>query len=211
MATASLLEALAVTAELTGTQLSTGAISVMVGDLSAYPEPQVMGALTRCRRELRGRLTVAEILARLDDGRPGAEEAWAMIPTIESQTIVWTDEMCEAHGIAQPLIERGDLVAGRMAFVESYRGLVIQARAEHKPVKWWASLGHDKAGRDGPIRKAYEAKRLTESQVRIFLPPPEAEQIIDGLPAPQQKRIEGPRNAEHISALLNFMKEASKS
>ena len=79
-----LLQALAVTAELTGTELSEPAARVMANDLAAYPVQQVLGALTRCRRELKGRLTVAAILERLDDGRPGPNEAWAMIPQDEA-------------------------------------------------------------------------------------------------------------------------------
>ena len=75
-----LAEALAVTAELTGTELSVAAAKVMATDLAAYPRQQVLGALARCRRELKTRLTMAAVIERLDDGRPGAEEAWAMIP-----------------------------------------------------------------------------------------------------------------------------------
>ena len=76
-------EAIAVTAELTGTVLSKVAAQVMAEDLARYPEAQVMGALTRCRRELKGRLTIADVISRLDDGRPGVEEAWAMLPKDE--------------------------------------------------------------------------------------------------------------------------------
>ena len=72
MPSKALLQAIAVTAELTGTQLSEGAARVLAADVAPYPEKQVMGALVRCRKELRGRLTVADIIARLDDGRPGA-------------------------------------------------------------------------------------------------------------------------------------------
>ena len=91
-----LLEALAVTAELTGTELSEAAARAMVADLQAYPAQQVLVALTRCRRELKGRLTIAAVLERLDDGRPGPNEAWAMIPQDEAGSVVWTQEMAEA-------------------------------------------------------------------------------------------------------------------
>src|SRR3972149_3860069 len=46
-----LLEALAVTAELTGTELSEAAAKVMHNDLTAYPLGQVLSSLHRCRRE----------------------------------------------------------------------------------------------------------------------------------------------------------------
>ena len=54
-----LIDALAVTAELTGTDLTKAAVKVMARDLRVYPLGQVLGALTRCRRELKGRLTIA--------------------------------------------------------------------------------------------------------------------------------------------------------
>jgi hypothetical protein len=70
-ASSRLSEAVAVTLELTGTTLSEVAARMMADDLARYPEQQVMGALTRCRRELKGRLTIADVISRLDDGRPG--------------------------------------------------------------------------------------------------------------------------------------------
>ena len=54
-----ILQAIMVTAELTGAELSPAAQAVMVDDLMAYPLPAVLSALTRCRRELTGRLTLA--------------------------------------------------------------------------------------------------------------------------------------------------------
>ena len=51
------LKAIAATAELTGTELSEAALLVFEADLSDYSDEQVLAALTRCRRELRGRLS----------------------------------------------------------------------------------------------------------------------------------------------------------
>ena len=56
---------IAAVAEITGTELSPQAIAMMAGDLAEHPSADVMEALTRCRRELKGRLTLAEILERL--------------------------------------------------------------------------------------------------------------------------------------------------
>src|SRR6185436_1156205 len=114
-----MLEAIAVTCELTSTSLSEAAIRVMVDTLSQYPEPQVLGALKKCCKELRGKLTLADILTRLDDGRPGVEEAWAMLSRVlgnEQASLVWTEEMREAYGVVAPLAD--DPIAARMAFKE---------------------------------------------------------------------------------------------
>lgn len=166
-----LLEAIAVCAELTGTQLSEAAARVMADDLSRYPHAQVVGALGACRRELRGRLTISDIIARLDDGRPGVEEAWATVaPALgnESVTIVWTDEMAAAYGVACNL--DGDKVAARMAFREHYEAECKAARAKGVPVKWSACLGHDPAGREGPLLAAAKKGLLTQQHVAGLLP-----------------------------------------
>jgi hypothetical protein len=169
MPSAALLEAVAVTAELCGRTFSEPAARVFVSDLSAYPERQVIAALTRCRKECRGLLTIADVVSRLDDGRPGVEEAWAMLPKSESDTAVWTDEMRQAFGIAGPLLEQ-DPIAARMAFKESYLALVAKARDAGRPVEWTATLGHDAGARDGALLLAVEHGRLTLERAREYAP-----------------------------------------
>lgn len=165
-----LLEALAVTAELTGTQLSEGAARVMADDLSHYPVSQVLGAFSRCRRELKGRLTVAAIVERLDDGRPGPEEAWAMIPQGEAESVVWTTEMAQAFGVANPLLQLNDPVAARMAFKETYLAAVTLARSERQPVHWTVSLGHDATMRAAAVEEAVRKGRITSEHATRLLP-----------------------------------------
>lgn len=185
------LKALAVTAELTNTTLSQEAARVMADDLGRYPERQVLGALQRCRRELKGRLTVADVITRLNDGRPGPEEAWSMIPRDEGATIVWTAEMTAAWGIALPLLEEGEDIPARMAFLETYRTRVADARDAGIPVRWIVSLGHDKNGREAPITEAVQLGRISQERAEALLP---------GLPVPALaaiaqhavKRIEAP-------------------
>lgn len=170
----SILQAIAIAAELTGTELSRAAAQVMGKDLAMYPEAQVLGSLTRCRRECKGRLTLADVISRLDDGRPGPEEAWAKLPRDESVTSIWTGEAREAYGVAAPLIAEGDMIAARMAFLESYRGIVARARDAGVPTKWHVSLGHDKSGREGVIRDAVERRLISADMARNLLPDKEA-------------------------------------
>jgi hypothetical protein len=94
-----------------------------------------------------------------------------MAPRDEYQTVVWTDEMAEAWGAARPLLA-SDEIAARMTFREVYTKLVIAARREHRPPRWWPSLGHDVLGRDGPLREAVAKKRLTAAHVQKLLPAP---------------------------------------
>ncbi|MDH4172195.1 MAG: hypothetical protein OEW90_01020 [Betaproteobacteria bacterium] len=170
MATKTLLQALAVTCELTNTQISTAAAQVMASDLSKYPEDQVLAALVRCRRELKGRLTIADVLQRLQDGRPGPEEAWSIIPHTEAMSAFWTDEMRAAYFVARPLIESGDMVQARMAFLETYRSTVQFARDAHRPVAWQFTPGTDKAGRELVVIDALEKGRITHDVAQMLLP-----------------------------------------
>lgn len=164
------LKALAVTAELTNTSLSTEAARVMADDLARYPEMQVLGALQKCRRELRGKLTVADVVTRLDDGRPGPEEAWAGLPFEEAQTVVWTEEMTQAWGVALPLLEEGERVPARMAFLESYRKAVQEARDHGRAVKWSVSLGTNPSGRECPVLEAVRLGRISAQHAEKLLP-----------------------------------------
>jgi hypothetical protein len=176
-----LIQAVAVTAELCGRTFSEAAARVFVQDLSRYPESQVIAALGRCRREVKGVLTVSDVVSRLEDGRPGIEEAWGMIPLAESQTVVWTDEMAEAFGAALPLIERKDNVGARMAFKEAYTKAVMRARDQGKPANWSASIGFDPAARAAVLQAAVNEGKLPLEWARQHCPQ---------LTAPIQPRIE---------------------
>lgn len=179
------LQALAVTAEITGTQLSEGAARVFAGDLSRYPVDQVLGALTRCRREVKGRLTVADVIGRLDDGRPTPDEAWAMIPHDEASTAVITEEMAQAWGIAS---EAEDRVSARMAFLSAYRRIVQESRDSGVPVKWFPSLGTDSRGREFAITEAVRLGRLSAPHAQALLPVPA--QAHPSIQMPEIKRLQ---------------------
>ena len=168
--TKALVQAIAVAAELTGTELSKVGARVMAQDLAAYPERQVLRALQRCRKELRGRMTIADVIARLDDGRPGPEEAWAMLPKDEAASCFWSDDMRNAFFTARPLILEGDLVAARMSFLEAYRSAILRARDDGAPLQWSFSPGTDKSGRELVILDAVEKGRLSAESAQLLLP-----------------------------------------
>jgi hypothetical protein len=153
------IKAIAATAEVMGRELSPDALQMFYRQLSKFPEPMVLRALERTYTEVKGNLSLGDVMLRLDDGRPTVEEAWAMVPKNELDSVVWTQEMAEAHSVAAPLIA-SDEVAARMAFREVYNREVLKARAAARPPKWWASFGHDSRGRDTVIRMAVEKGRL---------------------------------------------------
>lgn len=170
MASKKLIQAVAVTAELCGRVFSPAAAAMFVGDLEGFPEDAVLGALTRCRREVKGMLTVHDVISRLDDGRPGAEQAWAMIPSGEDGSVVWSEEMAQAYGAAQPLLAAGERIPARMAFKETYERLVAAARDRREPVKWSPSFGSDASGRQVAVIDAVRANRLALEHATTLLP-----------------------------------------
>lgn len=160
MPSSRVIEAIAVTAELCGRTFSPAAAMVFAGDLDGFPEQAVLSALTRCRKEVRGMLTIQDVVSRIDDGRPGVEEAWAMIPRDEESSIVWTEEMAQAYGASANLLNEGDKIGARMAFKEAYARLVAEARDRKEPPRWTPSLGSDVSGRQLALIDAVRAKRL---------------------------------------------------
>ncbi|WP_225547290.1 hypothetical protein [Chromobacterium violaceum] len=204
-----ILEAVAVTAELTGAEFSAAAQAVMVRDLLGYPKESVLRALSRCRRELTGRLTLAAILDRLDDGRPGADEAWGVVARAlgdESETVVWTEEMAAAAAPARELMMLGDKVGARMAFRDAYERIVSDARSERRSVTWRVSPGSDAERRVAAIVRAVELGRLPAAQAQLLLPTQavaERHLLLTGSVMTEQERRAG---REHVKKLLGMLR-----
>jgi len=158
----SIAQAVIVTAEVMGHELSPRAGEAMALELAAYPPVGVHNALRRCTRELSGKLTLAAIVQRIDDGHPSREEA---------RTLVWTDEMSEAFGAARPLLIEGDAVAARMAFLACYDRLLRESRDQKRTARWAASLGHDPDDRAAVLTAASASGRLESGYVAGLLPP----------------------------------------
>lgn len=165
-----LIKEIALTFELCGgVKPSDGAAGLVVQGLECYTEEQIRKALARCRSECRGRLTPADIEHRIDDGRPSPDEAWAMCPKSESQSVCWTTEMSHAYGIACSLIGQDD-VAARMAFISAYRTAVQNAKAQRLPVKWEVSFGNSANEREDCVLRALQEDKITQSKALMLAP-----------------------------------------
>jgi hypothetical protein len=150
--------------------MADAAIAEMAHDLTGYPLENVLAALKRCRSELKA-IRYGDILDRLPGGHPGPEEAWSIIAhamTNEALTLVWTDEMREAYGVANGVAE--EPVQARMAFKEKYTQLVSEARVNRLTPKWSVSLGHDIHGREGAVLEAVQKGRLSLAYARKLVP-----------------------------------------
>lgn len=97
--------------------------------------------------------SIVQALKPKDTSRPGAEEAWAIAVRAcdETETVMMTDEIAQAWGVAQPIFNLGDEVGARMAFKEAYGRILGSAEA---PAKWFPSIGSDPYKRDTALAEA---------------------------------------------------------
>lgn len=182
--------------ELYGAALSPMAARIWWEALKAYDFAAVSAALSRHVQDPdAGRFAPkpADVIRAMgitatpppSDGRLGADEAWsiAIVCSDESATVVWTEEIAQAFGIASPILDLGDKVGARMAFRDAYDRLVLQARDRGAPCVWSVSLGSDANGRAAAITAAVDAGRLTVEKARCYLPAPEPGGMVGGLVA----------------------------
>jgi hypothetical protein len=170
------VQALTVAFQFVGQAMPDAALEEMAVDLAAYAEADVLAALKRCRSELKV-IRYGDVLDRIPGGHPGAEEAWAIVSAAigprglerEDVSIVWTNEMREAFGVALPLGE--DKVAARMAFKEAYTARVSVARANRQRPQWAVSLGYDPQGREVAVQQALSKNQISQVQAARLLPP----------------------------------------
>ena len=119
------------------------------------------------------------IAAANPDGRPGADEAWAMLPyQDEAASVVMTEEMAEAFGIAREVSDRN---GARMAFRDAYNRSVERNKRAGIPPKWFASLGDDKQGREVVLAEAVRLGRISQDQASKLLPPPVSDERAGAL------------------------------
>lgn len=166
-------QALAVAAELTGTALSEMAFDVMVSDLAEFETDAVLNALNRCRRELTGRLTLAAVLERIDDGLPSADEAWGLMVEglkDEALTVVVPEiaQIAAGNGATQ-LFRNGDKTGARMAFREAYGRLAVGLNPAEK-VRWVIERGYDAEHAKTAIMEAVRQGRIEKQAALMALP-----------------------------------------
>lgn len=168
-----ILQAITVTAELTDTQLSANAAAVMVEDLLAYPVDKVLIALGRCRRELKGRLTLAAILERIDDDWQSAEEAFNTLVAgwnNENLSILTTHTAMQAGESAAALFNAGDKYRAGTAFKTTYERIVSEKKAMHIKPDWYVSAGLDKEQLAQVVKEAVTKGYITNDYALALLP-----------------------------------------
>ena len=180
-----LVDMIMVTAEVMGHELKPAAVMMMVSDLSEYDFKALCITLTRCRKELTGKLTLKGILDLLSPagGWVSANEAWsrALPAADENKTVVWTDEARKAWFVALPMIEAKDKVGARMAFIAAYEREVANAKNSGKAPQYEVSPGEDELLREATIRQAQSEGLLPApvKQLALAAPVDEATMAIN--------------------------------
>lgn len=168
-----LIMALMATAEVMGNEIKPNVALIMVDDLSMYPLADVLQSLVRVRREHSGKLTLKLILDILSPlaGWLSANEAWALaLPAIdEKSTVVWTPEIAKAFEVARPILEDGDKIGARMAFIPAYDRIINQAKLENRTPSYEVSAGWCPHNRDLAIQNAVTVG---------LLPPPKNDPLM---------------------------------
>lgn len=170
-----LIEALSATAEIMQAEVSPVSLAVMAEDLQEYDQGLVMQAISRFRKES-NRFSLSGIIAQIEKINPSrritSDEAWALYPHDEETSAVITNEIAEAMGVAQPLLNEGDKVGARMAFKNAYERITENNKLQGLEPNWFASLGYDASGREQVVKEAVRLGRLPNNAIQTLLPPP---------------------------------------
>lgn len=176
--------------------------------LSQFPIEAVEYGIQSAMANSKYLITPAVVLEQLQgsDGRPDADEAWAIAKQAmdERSTVVWNDEIAEAYGIACEVYHE-DNVGGRMAFRSAYERIVEQNRSSGASVKWWPTLG-DPSTRKIALEQAEEKGLLSHDQVVDYLPTSE-KPIANNVVALLADEFDGgaEKAKEHISELRSIL------
>lgn len=195
---ASVVDNLTVAAEVMGQELSASAMQMMIMSLDRYDYQAVVDAIFDTARKCKFKLTLAEIISRIKDGRPTADEAWQEVYSMsESDSKVMTAEQQVAYCSVSTQLQDAtttDLINTKKAFVAKYNALCEQARDEGTPVSYNVSWGRDEGGRVSAITEAVALGRIGKQEAIRLLP--HHQEAILGLPAPETdqsavKQIQG--------------------
>lgn len=146
------------------------AIMLMLNDLNMYSEEQLLDSLKKCRSELKFFPSIAEIKERVNDGHLSPNEAWAMCPKSEDDSVCWSEEMRDAYFSVHSIVRNGDLIAARVGFIEKYKELIRDSRSNMTQIKFELSIGNDKSLRETSIQRAVFLGCITTEKAKQLLP-----------------------------------------
>lgn len=193
-----------ITAEISGNPFKPQVIALMVEDLAEWEFNDIQAALNACRREVKGRLSLKDIIDRLPkkgDELPTADELWGQVLeylTDEFKTFVLPEMAFIAlestkSGVLN-LVKSGDKTAARMAFKAAYERV---SQGFNGRVQYSVRLGTDRENQAYAIKTAYLENKITKSTALSFLP--EIDEMTGLLPPP---------NPENVAKVLQSISKA---
>jgi hypothetical protein len=199
--------------------MSGAVMRLWLEDLRHLPLATIRGAFAAHRRGPRGSFVPrpADLLAMIAeamqerDGHPGGDEAWSIAIQAhdEGASVVWTDEIQAAYfAAAVPLLDEGDKIAARRAFLDRYGVELARARRSGAPAKWIPSLGTDTHMREAAVQAAVQAGRISHEQAAHLLPSPAPTPAAVALLQGAAARLAGPAAARAPAADPNVAREA---
>lgn len=112
-----------------------------------------------------------------------ADEAWATVPKLESDTGILNQITAAALAVAQDLIDDGDMIAARRAFIDAYNVRVERAKADPNPAlripKAWVTGGNHPQRFQDPHGERMLA--LERGQAAGLLPAPKHQPSVQQL------------------------------
>ena len=165
--------------EAVGRNLTARAIEFTFEALNAYTLDEIRKAVALHMQGQKGRNppTVADVVDIIGShtGSVNADEAWgaAVSAADETLTVIWTQPMAEAWGVAQPIFNAGDEVGARMAFRAHYERDIAVLRAKGIAPTYWVSQGSDEVQRVSVVQDGIRRGLLPPSVGQVFsLPAP---------------------------------------
>jgi hypothetical protein len=159
-----LIDMISIQAEMKEQVMSDAVLKYLVTELQPYGFEPVMQALRKLGKESTYKINLAEVIKRIDDGRPSAQTAWAQCPKNEEDSALLTEEQNKALCSVSHLMYCGDPIPARMAFLEKYNELIEESRASAKPVKYVLGAGSYKQGRIDAVKIGVEEGKLLRSR-----------------------------------------------
>lgn len=120
-------------------------VEIWMQSLSAYPiellKQAAVSFANSSRRAFGNQIMPGALIEFLPSqlGHPKTEQAWNAIPKSERDGGWVTDQMITAYGRCQDSLSRGDHIAARMCFNESYGDLMRACETMRIPAKFWWS------------------------------------------------------------------------
>ncbi len=152
--------------------------------------------------------TIQEVNGTPESQWLSANEAWAIaLPAAdEAATVVWTQEMAKAWAVSKPILDAGDKIGARMAFIPAYERFVDQAKRESRTPHYEISAGWDANLRELAVQNAVTAGLLPPPPQQTALPAPDRPVFHDEHVAAYRRH----EMSERLKALSQQLKDQNQ-